>query len=78
MKVNSRRHGQRFLWTDVPSTPFVRFQRVSSRQFVVWISAGNDLDIEDLNRALDHGPGPTGVVRSFDPLRRVRPVARGR
>jgi len=65
MNTDSRRHGQRFLWGDEPSSPFVRFQRVSSRQFVVWISAGMDLDIDDLDRALSHCPGPNGVVRSF-------------
>ena len=43
----------------------MRFQRVSSRQFVVWISAGTDLDIDDLDRALSHCSGPNGVVRSF-------------
>ncbi len=31
----------------------------------MWVSADHDLDIEDLNRALDEGAGPDGVVRSF-------------
>jgi hypothetical protein len=65
MKLESRRHGQRFLWTPEPTSPFVRFQKLSSRRFVVWVAAAEDLDIEDLDGALGQGAVPEGIVRAF-------------
>ena len=65
MNLDMRRHAQRFLWIDDPQPPYVRFERVSRRRFVVWVAAEKNLDIEDLDRALGCGTGPHGVVRSF-------------
>lgn len=65
MNVASRWHGQRFLWTPEPAPPFVRFQRLSDRRFLVWVAASDTLDIQDLDVALRYDAGPDGVVRSF-------------
>jgi hypothetical protein len=65
VKLDSRRHGQRFLWTARPNPPYVRFQKVSSRRFLAWVVVADDLDIDDFDRALGNGAVPEGIVRTL-------------
>jgi hypothetical protein len=58
-------HAQRFLWMEQPARPYVRFQRVSDRQFVVWVAAAENLSKDDLGDALLDSHSEEGLVRSL-------------
>jgi hypothetical protein len=58
-------HAQRFLWVEQPTRPYVRFQRVSDRQFVVWVAAAENLSKDDLGDVLLDSHSEEGLVRSL-------------
>ena len=58
-------HAQRFLWMDQPRCPYIRFERVSDRQFVVWVAAGENLSKDDLGDVLLDSHSQEGLVRSL-------------
>ena len=58
-------HAQRFLWMDEPQRPYVRFQRVSDRHFVVWVAAAESLSKDDLGDVLLDSHSDDGLVRSL-------------
>ena len=58
-------HAQRFLWMEQPARPYIRFQRVSDRQFVVWVAAAENLSKHDLGDVLLDSHSDEGLVRSL-------------
>jgi hypothetical protein len=58
-------HAQRFLWMEQPTRPYVCFQRVSDRQFVVWIAAAENLSKDDLGDVLLDSHSEEGLVVSL-------------
>jgi hypothetical protein len=58
-------HAQRFMWMEQPTRPYVRFQRVSDRQFVVWVAAAENLSKDDLGDVLLDSHSAEGLVQSL-------------